>query len=140
MPKDGARYIEVGTEIYLKFLAVVLGEKSHSECQGLGDQESVPWKMEAALQTQAIARIRLPKCLDCRVMRDFSHQFLWRRIIQVRDKKILSRHLIQIQKLNDIQYHAVTGTTHETLKCHWPIKMPKTTRIRSAFYKMVVKV
>lgn len=46
---DGKTLEEVGTEIYRKFLAVASGEKTHSERQGLGDLEFVPWQIGATL-------------------------------------------------------------------------------------------
>lgn len=46
---DGKTLEEVGTEIYQKFLAVASGEKTHSERQGLGDLEFVPWQIGATL-------------------------------------------------------------------------------------------
>ncbi|MGD1925003.1 MAG: UxaA family hydrolase [Paracoccaceae bacterium] len=46
---DGKSLEEVGREIYAKFLAVASGEKTHSERQGLGDLEFVPWQIGATL-------------------------------------------------------------------------------------------
>lgn len=46
---DGKTLEEVGTEIYQKFLAVASGEQTHSERQGLGDLEFVPWQIGATL-------------------------------------------------------------------------------------------
>ncbi len=46
---DGQPPAEVATEIYRKFLSVASGEKTHSERQGLGDLEFVPWQIGATL-------------------------------------------------------------------------------------------
>ena len=46
---DGKTLEQVGAEIYAKFLAVASGEKTHSERQGLGDLEFVPWQIGATL-------------------------------------------------------------------------------------------
>ena len=46
---DGKTLEEVGTEIYRKFLAVASGEQTHSERQGLGDLEFVPWQIGATM-------------------------------------------------------------------------------------------
>ena len=49
MISDGVSLEEMGTEIYQKFLAIASGEKTHSERQGLGDLEFVPWQIGATL-------------------------------------------------------------------------------------------
>ncbi|MEM1162133.1 MAG: altronate dehydratase family protein [Pseudomonadota bacterium] len=46
---EGVSVEDVGREIYQKFLSVASGEKTHSERQGLGDLEFVPWQIGATL-------------------------------------------------------------------------------------------